>query len=191
MVATRFAYDYGWYHEGWSFAGGERRNDFTTLWYAQGSGYSEHDGDWGVGPSGQETSLVVALEPLTHDRARWLEVPEYAMLVAHPGADGALAVETLELDLLSAAADVLASLPLFAGLPAETLERVAALSEPFSIATGDPLFEEGEPANAVFILATGHVESPSSCRRPLDPRRPSSGPARCSARWRSSPACPG
>src|SRR4051794_11168468 len=49
LVATRFAYDYGWYHEGWTFAGGERRFDFTTLWYAQGSGYGQHDGEWGVG----------------------------------------------------------------------------------------------------------------------------------------------
>jgi glutamine amidotransferase len=99
LVATRFAYDYGWYHEGWTFAGGERKNDFTTLWYAQGSGYGVHDGDWGVGGGHPETSLVVASEPLTHDRSRWLEVAEYAMLVARPGADGALAVETLELDL--------------------------------------------------------------------------------------------
>ena len=36
LVATRFAYDYGWYHEGWTFAGRERRYDFTTLWYAAG-----------------------------------------------------------------------------------------------------------------------------------------------------------
>jgi glutamine amidotransferase len=99
LVATRFAYDYGWYHEGWTFAGGERRFDFTTLWYAQGSGYGQHDGEWGVGAGRPETSVVVASEPLTHDRSRWLEVPEYAMLVARPGADGGLAIETLELDL--------------------------------------------------------------------------------------------
>ena len=50
LVATRFAFDYGWYHEGWTFAGGERRYDYTTLWYAAGSGYGCHDGEWGVGP---------------------------------------------------------------------------------------------------------------------------------------------
>ena len=44
VVATRFAFDYGWYHEGWSFAGGERRFDYTTLWYAAGTGYGCHDG---------------------------------------------------------------------------------------------------------------------------------------------------
>lgn len=43
---------------------------------------------------------MVASEPLTHDRSRWLEVAEYAMLVARPsGENGALDVETLELDL--------------------------------------------------------------------------------------------
>ncbi len=50
LVATRFAFDYGWYHEGWTFAGGERRYDYTTLWYAAGSGYGRHDGEWDVGP---------------------------------------------------------------------------------------------------------------------------------------------
>jgi glutamine amidotransferase len=98
LVATRFAYDYGWYHEGWSFASGERRYDFTTLWFAQGSGYGLHDGEWGVGPGRPETSIVIASEPLTHDRSRWLEVAEYAMLVVRPGDDG-LVVQTRELDL--------------------------------------------------------------------------------------------
>ena len=41
---------------------------------------------------------MIASEPLTHDRSRWLEVPEYAMLVARPGPSG-LSTETLELDL--------------------------------------------------------------------------------------------
>jgi glutamine amidotransferase len=101
LVATRFAYDYGWYHEDWTFAGRERVNDFTTLWFAQGTGYACHDGEWGVGAGRPESSIVIASEPLTHDRSRWLEVPEYAMLVARPAriADVGLATETRELDL--------------------------------------------------------------------------------------------
>jgi glutamine amidotransferase len=99
LVATRFAYDYGWYHEGWTFAGRERVNDFTTLWFAQGTGYGERGGEWGVGSGRPETSIVIASEPLTHDRSRWLEVPEYAMLVVRPTGDGAVTTETLELDL--------------------------------------------------------------------------------------------
>jgi len=99
LVATRFAYDYGWYHDSWTFAGRERANDFTTLWFAQGTGYARHDGEWSVGPGRPESSIVIASEPLTHDRSRWLEVPEYAMLVVRPTGDGAVSTETLELDL--------------------------------------------------------------------------------------------
>jgi glutamine amidotransferase len=97
LVATRFAFDYGWYHDEWSFAGGERRYDFTTLWYAAGTGYGRHEGEWGVGPGSPSTSLIVASEPLTRDRSAWLEAPEYCMLVAAPGGRG-LEVEIRELD---------------------------------------------------------------------------------------------
>lgn len=97
LLATRFAFDYGWYHEGWTFAGGERRYDYTTLWYAAGTAYGRHDDGWGVGPGATPTSLVVASEPLTRDRSAWLEAPEYCLLVAAPDGDG-LAVEMRELD---------------------------------------------------------------------------------------------
>ena len=97
LVATRFAFDYGWYHEGWTFAGGERRYDFTTLWYAAGTGYGCHDGGWSVGPGDPSTSLIVASEPLTLDRSAWLEVPEYCLLVAAPG-EQQLDVSLRELD---------------------------------------------------------------------------------------------
>ncbi len=96
LVATRFAFDYGWYHEGWTFAGGERRYDYTTLWYAAGSGYGRHGGEWNVG-SGDPTSLIVASEPLTLDRSTWLEVPEYCLMVATPG-EHQLDVSLRELD---------------------------------------------------------------------------------------------
>ena len=96
LVATRFAFDYGWYHEGWTFAGGERRYDYTTLWYAAGSGYGRHGGEWNVGP-GDPTSLIVASEPLTLDRSTWLEVPEYCLMVATPG-EHQLDVSLRELD---------------------------------------------------------------------------------------------
>lgn len=97
LVATRFAFDYGWYHEGWTFAGGERRYDYTTLWYAAGGGYGRHDGEWGVAGGDVPTSLMVASEPLTRDRSEWLEAPEYCLLVAAPDGDR-LSVEMRELD---------------------------------------------------------------------------------------------
>ena len=97
VIATRFAFDYGWYHEGWTFAGGERRFDYTTLWYAAGTGYGMHEGEWGIGPGGPQTSVIVASEPLTHDSSAWLEAPEYCLLVATPGEES-LNVEIRELD---------------------------------------------------------------------------------------------
>jgi glutamine amidotransferase len=97
VIATRFAFDYGWYHDGWTFAGGERRFDYTTLWYAAGTGYGMHDGEWGIGPGGPQTSVIVASEPLTRDSSAWLEAPEYCLLVATPG-EGSLDVEIRELD---------------------------------------------------------------------------------------------
>ena len=97
VVATRFAYDYGWYHEGWSFTSGERRYDFTTLWYTAGTGYGCRDGEWGVGAGDGTTSMLVASEPLTANRAGWLEAPEYSLLIAEPAGEG-LAVEMRELD---------------------------------------------------------------------------------------------
>jgi glutamine amidotransferase len=97
LVATRFAFDYGWYHEGWTFAGDERSYDYTTLWYAAGSAYGCYEGEWGIGPGDTPTSLVVASEPLTRDRSTWLEAPEYCLLIAAPDGDR-LEVEMRELD---------------------------------------------------------------------------------------------
>src|SRR5205807_1211767 len=38
MIATRYAYDYGWYPDDGSFFAAEREHDFTTLWYTAGHG---------------------------------------------------------------------------------------------------------------------------------------------------------
>jgi len=81
LVATRFAYDYGWYPDDDSFFAGEREFDFTSLWYT-----ADSDGRW----------VMIASEPLTHDRSDWLEAPEYSMLVARCGGDS-VAIEALEL----------------------------------------------------------------------------------------------
>lgn len=83
MVATRFAFDYGWYPDDDSFFAGEREHDFTTLWT-----HGSADG----------RSVTIASEPLTHDRTDWLEVPEYALLTFSSREDG-IAVEHRELVL--------------------------------------------------------------------------------------------
>ena len=63
---------------------------------------------------------------------------------------------------MSATADAMAllrTLPLFEGLPAEEIDNLAALSQPFALEAGQVLFEEGDPAEAVFIIASGEIES--------------------------------
>jgi CRP-like cAMP-binding protein len=57
------------------------------------------------------------------------------------------------------AAEVLTSVPLLADLPQEEIDHLAALAEPFTLASGEALFEEGDVADAVYVIATGLVES--------------------------------
>jgi CRP-like cAMP-binding protein len=57
------------------------------------------------------------------------------------------------------AAALLRSLPLMADLPEDEIENLAALSEPFAVGPGEVLFEEGDPAEAVFVIAEGEIES--------------------------------
>ena len=54
-----------------------------SLWFTCGRDYGLHDGEWKMigGPSGA-TSIIVSSEPLSEDRATWLEVPEYSLLAA-------------------------------------------------------------------------------------------------------------
>jgi len=97
MLATRYAYDYGWYPDDRSFFAGEREHDFTSLWYAAGGRFGRRDdGRFGMA-DGAATSAVIASEPLTKHTAGWLEAPEYSMLVFTPAEDGKLAVDTREL----------------------------------------------------------------------------------------------
>jgi CRP-like cAMP-binding protein len=57
------------------------------------------------------------------------------------------------------AARLLRSLPLLAGLPQEEIENLAALSEPFALEAEEVLFEEGDAAESVFVIALGELES--------------------------------
>lgn len=97
MIATRYAFDYGWYPDDESFFAKEREHDFTTLWYSVGGPFGKRaDGTFGMAP-GRVSSVVVASEPLTKSTAGWLEAPEYSMLVLELGADGDVQVELWEL----------------------------------------------------------------------------------------------
>jgi glutamine amidotransferase len=75
LVATRFAFDYGWYPEDESFFAGEREHDFTSLWFRGGD------------------AVVIASEPLERNHEHWFEVPEYSLL----SVDADLRVQVREL----------------------------------------------------------------------------------------------
>jgi glutamine amidotransferase len=89
MIATRYAYDYGWYPDDASFFAAEREHDFTSLWY------TVRDAN---GADAGASSALVASEPLTRHAAGWLEAPEYSMLVLTTSEAGGVCVESFELD---------------------------------------------------------------------------------------------
>ena len=98
IVAVRFAFDFGCYptDEGEI---GEAMLSFMSLWYTCGRDYGRHDGEWKViGGPFDASSIIVSSEPLSEDRATWLEVPEYSMLAARLH-DGVIRRDEFELDV--------------------------------------------------------------------------------------------
>jgi len=85
LLATRFAFDYGWYPEDDSFFAGEREHDFTSLWFRAPDA------------SDGRSSVIIASEPLSQHHAGWFEVPEYSMMIVERGDGGELDLEAREL----------------------------------------------------------------------------------------------
>ena len=56
-----------------------------------------------------------------------------------------------------AAQRALAATPLFAGLPADTLEALVANLQLVSLVRGDFLFREGDPGDALYVVAEGEL----------------------------------
>ena len=54
--------------------------------------------------------------------------------------------------------EVLRSFPYFAGVSAESLKAVAAITEERTFPAGQPLFKEDDPARALYILRAGQVD---------------------------------
>ena len=85
LVATRFAFDFGRFDTA-PFQGGI---DYLSQWYTFGRDYGLHDGEWKmVGGAQSANSVLVASEPLTHDTATWVEVPEYSALLVSRSDEG-------------------------------------------------------------------------------------------------------
>ncbi|HVM17161.1 MAG TPA: MFS transporter [Gaiellaceae bacterium] len=56
------------------------------------------------------------------------------------------------------ALDLLRALPMFAPLPAQTIERLAAELRPVPLAAGQTLFRQGDPGDRFYVVAAGEVE---------------------------------
>jgi CRP/FNR family transcriptional regulator, cyclic AMP receptor protein len=54
--------------------------------------------------------------------------------------------------------EVLRSFPYFAGVSTDSLKAVAAVTEERAFAAGEPLFKEGDPARALYILRAGQID---------------------------------
>ena len=54
--------------------------------------------------------------------------------------------------------EVLRSFPYFAGVSAESLKAVAAITEERAFPAGQPLFKEDDPARALYIVRAGQVD---------------------------------
>ena len=57
----------------------------------------------------------------------------------------------------SAAARALAATPLFAGMPSDALQALVANLQLVSLSRGEILFREGEPSDALYVIAEGEV----------------------------------
>jgi glutamine amidotransferase len=97
VVATRFSFDYGWYPPEDEYL--EVDLPFVSLWYAIGGEYVESATGWEMTSAEAARSLIIASEPLTSDHSSWLEVPEYSMLSAEVGSNGALEFEARDLNV--------------------------------------------------------------------------------------------
>ena len=55
-------------------------------------------------------------------------------------------------------AEFLRKVPMFAGLPDSTLERIAARASPVRLHAGEWLFRQGDPADGVYIVQAGRLD---------------------------------
>ena len=161
MLATRYAFDYGWYPGGRLVLRARARARLhlavVLARRAASAGATTAPSAW---TPGRLSSAVVASEPLTKSTAGWVEAPEYSMLLLEGRRDGAPSAELWELRV-SARRPALggrgspvrrcdARSTLFAGIAAGELERVEHFMAPFRAAQGEVLFRQGEDGDRLY-----------------------------------------
>lgn len=83
LAALRYCFDFGRYRTDDPGRLHEANLAYLSLWYTLGRDYGLHEGEWRMaGGAADADSILVASEPLTHDTAAWVELPEYGALYA-------------------------------------------------------------------------------------------------------------
>ena len=98
LGVARYTFDFGRYALD-PDAAIEANTRYLSLWYATGDRFEpDARGRWGLSPAaGRPRTLLCASEPLSADPGNWVEVPEYAAVLAERGDDG-LALHTAPLE---------------------------------------------------------------------------------------------
>jgi predicted glutamine amidotransferase len=89
FAAVRYCFDFGCYplRDPADLVAGHF--NYYSLWYTAGRDYGLHEGEWQMtGGAENADSILVASEPLSRDTAAGVELPEYSVLHAQPGAGG-------------------------------------------------------------------------------------------------------
>ena len=81
VIGVRYCFDFGCYRTGAPGQVHEANLSYLSMWYTTGREFGFHEGEWKmIGGESGASSLMIASEPLTHDTATWLEVPEYSLV---------------------------------------------------------------------------------------------------------------
>jgi glutamine amidotransferase len=81
VIGVRYCFDFGCYRTGAPSQMHEANLTYLSMWYTTGREFGLHEGEWKmIGGEQQANSLMITSEPLTHDTATWLEVPEYSLV---------------------------------------------------------------------------------------------------------------
>jgi predicted glutamine amidotransferase len=81
IAALRYCFDFGRYHTADPTRVHEANLNYLSLWYTLGGHYGLHEGEWCMQGGTSADSVIIASEPLSRDIHRWVEVPEYGLLV--------------------------------------------------------------------------------------------------------------
>lgn len=81
IAALRYCFDFGRYHTDDPARVHEANLNYLSLWYTLGEHYGLHEGEWCMQGGSSADSVIIASEPLSRDIHRWVEVPEYGLLV--------------------------------------------------------------------------------------------------------------